>query len=213
MQKKLSAILPEAKFWFKGEEKPDAGLSWIVSIFDYELMAPATTSVALLQEDELLLGILGNFTQLEMIAGERGGGAWMESEEFKVGKNELSDKSSNMQFFPGKGTMDSTQKSLLNTFRKKFNIQSRVNRVEQCISYNMSLVARGAMDFSLGLNFSYPDIAAVVCIVEQAGGVVSDFSGGKSKLFAGEEYFCSNPIIHSQFIELANGISNQENKK
>jgi myo-inositol-1(or 4)-monophosphatase len=45
------------------------------------------------------------------------------------------------------------------------------------------------------------DVAAGAVIVEEAGGVVSDFRGKKLDLFKGE-FLCSNGRIHNEMLRL-----------
>ena len=68
---------------------------------------------------------------------------------------------------------------------------------------DLAYVAAGRYDgfFEYGLN-SW-DVAAGAIIVEQAGGIISDFTGKENYIF-GKEIIASNSIIFEEFLETIN---------
>ncbi|HRP55541.1 inositol monophosphatase family protein [Agriterribacter sp.] len=203
LENQLKAIVPEAGFWFSGSPPPGTTLKWVVSPWQNEPMASGIVSVALQKGDELLMGILANLSRIRVATAAQGSGAHEENTALKVNERLLTSQSSNVQCFIEKRITETPYAPLVRVLRHTYNIPVQVNTVASNISVFNTDVARGELDFSMGYHFHYPDIAASVCIAEQAGGVVTDFSGGKEKLLGGEEFFCSNPLIHRQFMELA----------
>ncbi|HRO46092.1 inositol monophosphatase family protein [Agriterribacter sp.] len=200
----LPGILPEASLWFKGDGRPANELLWVVSPFEFALMAPATVSIALQQADDLLMGILCTVTETEVsiTTGEKDDGSWTEDRKLTVNQHTLSSASANMQFMLTGNKLPENCSGRLLSLRKQYAISTMTNNRSENISHYMNSVANGSIDFCLGFNFSYHDIAAAICIVEQAGGIVTDFSGGRKKLYSGESFFCSNKAIHRQFMDL-----------
>lgn len=203
LETQLSTIVPEAGFWFSGSPPPSTALKWVVSPWQNEPLSSGLVSVALQKEDELLMGILANLSAIRVATGEQGGGAYEQDTALKVNKHLLTNRSRNVQCFIEKRVSKMPYAPLIQALRRTYNVPVQVNTVAANISVFNTQVAKGELDFTLGCHFHYPDMAASVCIAEQAGGVVTDFSGGREKLFSGKEFFCSNPLIHQQFMELA----------
>jgi myo-inositol-1(or 4)-monophosphatase len=55
-------------------------------------------------------------------------------------------------------------------------------------------------EFVIDQAFGFGDVAAGIIIVQEAGGRVTDFSGGNEYLF-GKEMICSNTQTHDQLLE------------
>lgn len=203
----LSKILQEAAFWFKADARPENELQWVVSPFEYHLMAPATVSVALQQADELLMGIWCDLSNAKITTAELGGGSWQANQELTVRKEKLSKTSQSMQFTFRRedGSRRKYGSEAVYQLKKEYEFTSMANDLDEQMANHIIYVASGKLDFTVGNDFSYPDIAAAISIVEQAGGLVTDFSGGKEKLYAGEEFFASNKIIHEQFMDVVKG--------
>ena len=200
----LSGLLPGASLWFKGDERPENELLWVVSPFEFALMAPATVSVVLQQADNLLMGILCTVTEtgVSITTGEKDDGSWTGDRKLAVNTHTLSSTSANMQFILTRNKLAGNCSGRLLRVRRQYDISTMTNNLSENISHHICAVANGSLDFCLGFDFSYHDIAAAICIVEQAGGIVTDFSGGREKLYSGKSFFCSNKTIHRQFMEI-----------
>lgn len=205
----LQNLLPGTAIWYKDSKMPVTDLFWVVNPFTYIIMAPITISVALQQKDDLLLGILvmADSASVQMITGEKGSGSWNEQTEYKVNNNYMSAQVQGMQVIDALFDMPKNDKTILQAFRRTWEFPSLINRLPQNASKFMCDVAAGFADFTLGIGVSYHDIAAAVCIVQQAGGIVIDFQGGTNGLYNGASYIACNKNIHQQFMEVA---SNQQ---
>lgn len=199
----LKAAVPEAAFWWKGESKPGSEYVWVVSPAVYRFMHCAYTAIALMQHDELLLGLHLNYLASTITTGERGDGAATFQEIHKVNERELSTDASylihhakEVKLFPEMAQYKRYQK-----FTESVSSRPAYNNVVENLSSSMIGVASNHLDFVMGSSFDFIDVAAAVGIVESAGGVVTDFSGTKEKLFSGAELFCSNRKIHEQFMK------------
>lgn len=198
----LTSIVPNSVCWFKKEERPQNELFWVISPFEYALMAPATVSIALQQNNELLLGLLIRSDDFgtAIITGEKGSGSFSGDKEYKVNHNLLSTSSIGMQVVPNGIKVNENISSILMRLRREFNVHTIVNRLTENASSYICDVASGDADFALGVNCCYHDIAAAACIAEQAGAVIIDFSGSKAGLCSGEGFFCSNSLIYKEII-------------
>jgi myo-inositol-1(or 4)-monophosphatase len=66
---------------------------------------------------------------------------------------------------------------------------------------DLAYTACGRFDAFFEYSLAPWDVAAGAFIVEEAGGVVSDFSGADDYLF-GKEIFASNPFIEKELLEI-----------
>lgn len=209
-EKELSAILPKVAFWVKGKLCPTASMVWVINPFSATLMGGMNIGVALLEKDELRMGLLWDLKNQLMYSAVAGEGASNGNHPISVASRRLSAESRAMNYVIGtERKLSSHHASLITALRKKFGYALFINTLEENICETICAVACGEDDFSYGYGlFQYPAIAAAICIAEQAGAVITDFSGGREKLFAGEEFFCSNKSIHLQFLELVKEINN-----
>ena len=73
---------------------------------------------------------------------------------------------------------------------------------------DLAYVACGRFEAFYEYSLSPWDVAAGEIIVKNAGGIVSDFSGGNNYLF-GKEIIASNKMIFPEFLNIVNGIMNK----
>jgi myo-inositol-1(or 4)-monophosphatase len=66
---------------------------------------------------------------------------------------------------------------------------------------DLAYTACGRFDAFFEYSLAPWDVAAGAFIVEEAGGIVCDFSGGDNYLF-GKEMFASNPFIEKELLEI-----------
>lgn len=208
MQKYLPAILPKASLWFKGETKPNTDLFWVISPYEHPIVGSPTICIALQKADKLLMGYLIEMETEYSIWGVEGEGATKSNLAFIIGENEITKKTSRVyaQLIKGGGKFKNDSSNfygIINAFAHKYRPGSIYDKVNEGINLAMCNMAQGQFDFVTGIDVCYHDIAIGICIVEQAGGIVTDFSGSKEKLFTGEEFFASNKIIHRQFMKIA----------
>ena len=71
-------------------------------------------------------------------------------------------------------------------------------------------VACGRFDFFFEYSLNAWDVAGGVVIVQEAGGIVTDFSGGNNFLH-GKELIASNPNVFREVLEVIDGHFNKEN--
>lgn len=212
-QTELNRIYPQAGIWFKHSSKPEQEYLWVVSPFVFNLMGHTFSSVALQQEDTHLLGVYFDWKELKIVTGEKGGGANIFEKTLRVSSRELNENSNYVQYVPSisAGGLHKEKamaflirtKKLFEDFRSPIKTRHAVNSIMENVPGAMIQIASGTMDFTYAAHFDYPDVAACVAIVEEAGGLCTDFSGGKDKLYLGEELFCSNKLIHTEFLQKA----------
>jgi myo-inositol-1(or 4)-monophosphatase len=134
--------------------------------------------------DEIILGVIYNPILKEMFVAEKGEGAFLNGREIQVSNTLRIAQSFIATGFPYDIREDSQNN--LDYFNKMI-MRARAIRRAGSAALDLAYVAAGRFDGFWELKLSPWDTAAGWLIVEEAGGVVTDFSG--------QEYFLESPGI------------------
>lgn len=186
--------LKSTKISFLGEEfglKKDSedGLLWVVDPLDgtsnyFRGIDQCCVSIALMQNESPLLGVVYNFNCNDIYYASKGNGAYLNDIKIKV--SSISDKSS-ASLTTGFPASEKTKNTLdfLGDLSKWKKIRMFGSAALSC-----AYVASGKCDVYLEKGIYLWDIAAGICLVEEAGGKV------KKELLQNDQYS----------IEMSNGI-------
>ncbi len=204
----LRHILPEAKVL--GEEtsenaqRLESDLYWIVDPLDGTTnfihgIPLFSISIALLIEQEASLGIVYEVGRKECFHAIKGQGAFMDQKRISVSSVTDPRETLTVTGFP----YDSFDKfeNYMNAIKAFLRDTHGVRRFGSA-AIDLSYVACGRFEafFEVGL---HPwDVAAGSLIVQEAGGIVTDFSGKTDYLFGGE-IFAANKA-HPDLLEIFN---------
>lgn len=191
----LAELLPEASF--QGEESggESEGLRWIVDPLDGTTnflhgYPHSAVSIALAQDETVLLGVVHDFYRGETFRATRGGGAWLGGKRLRVSStSQISDALLVTGFTPG--------------FPRQYEIfaeldqASRGIRRDCCASLALSYVASGRVSAFWEIDLKPWDVAAGILLIEEAGGAVTDLSGRACDWRIREgNYLASNGALH-----------------
>lgn len=202
---KLNDLLPEAGFIAEESQElqPADEWNWIIDPLDgttnYIFNLPFyCTSVALIKNNELQIGVIYDPTHNEIFSAWNGGGSFVNGKKISVSKK------------------DSVQRSLIATgipyddFDRAQNFISLLNHLMHeskgirrlgSAALDLAYVACGRFDsfYEYGLN---PwDVAAGALIVKEAGGIVSEFNAKKNYVF-GNDILASNASTHEEMLKI-----------
>lgn len=201
----LKQILPEATFLTEEKTISDSGASlrWIIDPLDgttnFIHGVPAfSVSIALQHEDELLIGVVYEINLDECFYAWKKGGAFLNGEKISVTQTSALRDTLTATGFPYKEF--SQMNRFFNTLRFLFNNTHGVRRLGSA-AVDLVYVACGRFDGFFEYNLNPWDVAGGALIVEEAGGIVTDFSGGKDFLH-GKEIIASNPGIYKEFLKM-----------
>ena len=138
-------------------------------------------SIGVERGDEMVAAVIGAPALGEVYVAEKGSGAYCNDKRIKV-SNRPFDEALVATGFPFRG------KDLLEDYLVCFKeVFLKVSGVRRCGSAAMDLAytAKGVFDGFWEMSLHPWDIAAGVLLVEEAGGVVSDFKGEKGYLKSG----------------------------
>ena len=201
----LSKLLPESGFIAEEGTSSKVGkeFNWIVDPLDGTTnfihgVPLYSVSIALTKDDELVLGVIYEPNLNECFYTWKGAPAYLNGKEIKVSTVKILD---NALFATGFPYCDYDR---LDNFIKFFVYlmkNSRGVRRLGSAAVDLAYVACGRYDGFYEYGLSPWDVAAGILLVQNAGGKVSDFSGGQNHLF-GKEIVAVNSPISEVFIEL-----------
>ena len=157
-------------------------------------------SIALQKLDEIILGVIYNPMLKEMFVAEKGEGAFLNGREIHVSNTIRIAQSFIATGFPYDIREDSQNN--LNYFNEMI-MKARAIRRAGSAALDLAYVAGGRFDGFWELKLNPWDTAAGWLIVEEAGGVVTDFSG-KDYFLESPVILASNGRIHKEMMDVLN---------
>lgn len=153
-------------------------------------------SIALEYKGETILGVVYDPMRDELFVAERGGGATLNRRPIRVSPTAELTRSLLSTGFP----YDIRTSSLNNLNHwKNFAMNAQALRRIGAAALDLCYVACGRFDGFWELNLSPWDSAAGALIVQEAGGLVTDFVGGPFSNYR-PELLASNGLIHEAMI-------------
>lgn len=186
----LSQILPQAGFLTEEDTENTGtdGLHWVIDPLDgtnnFVHQVPFfSISVALCEAHDMLLGIVHEPNRNECFSAQKDGGAFMNEEKIEVsGCDKLQDALVATGF----------PYSLLEQDDKYFNIMKEILHNSHGLrrfgsaALDLCYVACGRFDAYFEFNLNPWDVLGGALIVKEAGGTVTDFTGG-ADIYSGKE--------------------------
>lgn len=186
----LAKVLPGSGFI--GEEgtaiESKNGYRWIIDPLDgttnfTHSLPPFAISIGLSFHDKMVLGIIYEVNRREMFHTVEGSAAYCNNKEIHVSPVASLQESLLATGFPYYEfeKMDAYLK-IISSFLKESHGVRRLGSAATDLAY----VACGRFEGFFEYNLNAWDVAAGTFLVQQAGGIVTDFSGGNKFLFGGE---------------------------
>ena len=186
----LRTILPEAGFITEEGTASDSGekYRWVIDPLDGTTnfihgMPPYAVSIALMENDDLVLGVVYEISRDECFYAWKGGKAWLNGKQINVSEAATTKDSLIATGFPyyDFGKMD----PYIATLRFFMQNSHGLRRLGSAAT-DMAYLAAGRFEAFFEHGLHAWDIAAGTVIIREAGGKVTDFSGGDNFLFSGE---------------------------
>ena len=199
----LSRFLPGAGFIVeenKELEKADE-YNWIVDPLDGTTnfihgIPMFSVSIALMQGSELVIGVIYEANSQECFYAWKGGGAFLNRNPIQVTETH---KLTDALFATGFPYSDYDKLDEYLHFFRDLLLQSRGMRRLGSAALDLAYVACGRFEGFYEYGLKPWDVAAGTLIVKQAGGQVTDFSGGENHLF-GKELMATNGALHQALL-------------
>jgi histidinol-phosphatase len=192
----LSSRFPDYGFYGEetGQQNADAESVWLVDPIDgtksFIRDCPFfSTQIALWRGGELVLGVSSAPAYGELAWAERGSGAWLDGKRIATTRVAALEDA-----IVSTGNLKTLARS-----PQWANLGALIPRVSRIRGYgdfvHYHLLARGALDVVIESDVNILDIAALVVIVEEAGGRFTDLAGGPVNL-ATTTVLASNGPLH-----------------
>ena len=149
-----------------------------------------STQIALMHHDEIILGVSNAPIFDEVIFAEKGKGAWMNNKQIHI-SNTKDIVSSTIS------TGNLKTIALSENWMNLGKIVSKADRIRGYGDfYHYHLLASGKIDVVIESDVNILDVAALSLIIEESGGVFTDFQGKRSNLDT-TSVIASNPNLYS----------------
>ncbi len=200
----LRNLLPQSSFLAEessGDARIDE-LTWIIDPLDgttnfIHHLPLFTVSIALMHNAFPVVGVIYEPNLDECFYAWKGGGAWLNEQSIRVSVTDSLNDSLLATGFPY------YDYSYLDGFMEflKFTVkETRGIRRLGSAALDMAWVACGRFDAFYEYGLRPWDIAAGACIVNEAGGLVTDFKNSLEGFLFGKELIASNSFIHEELV-------------
>jgi histidinol-phosphatase len=197
----LQMALPQASIYGEefGLDGERGGLLWLVDPLDgtksFVRRTPFfSTQIALMDGDELVLGVSSAPVYGETMWASAGNGAWLDGERVRVadttGMAQASISIGNVKSLTGDARWD--------TLGALIRDSNRIRGYGDFCHYH--LLARGSLDLVIESDVNILDVAALAVIVREAGGVFTDLDGAPLTLDT-RSVLAGTPAIHAQALQ------------
>jgi len=201
----LSKIIPSSGFIAEEgtSTKKSDEYNWIIDPLDGTTnfihgIPHYCISIGLQKKEELIYGCIYEFNQKDFYMAEKGGGSSLNGEKIVCSQSTFLEDSLLATGFPYYDFKDIDKFLAL---IRSLMLQTRGLRRLGSAAFDLAYVASGKFDgfFEYGL---HPwDVAAGVILVQEAGGMVTDFSGNENYLF-GKQIVASNVHIQNELLHI-----------
>lgn len=200
----LHKLLPEAGFITEEDTDNTKGerFNWIIDPLDGTTnfthgLPLYSVSVALMENDEIVLGVVYEVNKDECFHATKGNGAFLNDSPIKVSAAEgLKDSLIATGFPYYEFGLTQQYLQVLGSFMSKSHGVRRLGSAALDLAY----VAAGRFEGFFEFNLNAWDVAGGAIIVQEAGGRVSKFTDNDDYIF-GREIVASNNNIHQEMLD------------
>lgn len=186
-----------------GEESSSAEYLWVIDPLDgtsnFAHGLPIfSVSIGVVFKKEIIIGVVFDIMRDKLYFAEKGSGAFRGDVKLSVSKNSKIEESFLVTGFPY-----NISENPENAF-EKFIAMTKVSRAVRRLgsaAIDFCYVAEGVFDGFWEVHLNPWDICAGKLLVEEAGGLVTDFFGNPIDIF-NKTILASNGIIHNKMIEI-----------
>ncbi len=202
----LSRILPGSGFIAEENDygQSDAELKWVIDPLDgttnFVHGVPLfAISIALMEGDKVIAGVVHEVNRSESFYSWKGGKAYVNGKEIRVSSAKTLKDSLLVTGFPY--VRDQILDQYIELFKEYIRRSQDMRRLGSAAT-DLAYVAAGRFEGFYEISLNAWDVAAGSFLVQQAGGIVTDFQGGVDFIF-GRSLISSNGFIHREMLAVA----------
>lgn len=188
-----------------GETKTGSEYRWVIDPIDGTTnfahgLPIFSVSIGIQKNGETIIGVIYDVMQDVAYSCEKGSGSFANNNKISVSQNDILRRSVLVTGFPY--NISSNPESALEKFAALTKSARGIRRLGSA-AIDMCYVAKGVFDGFWEL-FLHPwDICAGILLVEEAGGIVTDFNGNKIDIFS-KRILASNAKVHQSILDVLN---------
>jgi myo-inositol-1(or 4)-monophosphatase len=201
----LAKIIPEAGFIAEEGTYSHRGdvFNWIVDPLDGTTnfihgVSPFSISIALMEKEELVIGVILDPVQEECFSAWKNGPAMLNGKVIHTSSRVSLNQALVATGFPY--TDFSLMDEYMGSFRELMACTHGIRRLGSA-AMDLAYIACGRYDAFWEYHLKPWDVAAGTIIIKQAGGEVSDFHGGQDYLF-GQTFVATNGLLQNEFLNI-----------
>jgi myo-inositol-1(or 4)-monophosphatase len=202
---RLQEIFPEAGFITEEGTNTTQGetYNWVIDPLDGTTnfihgLPVFAVSLALMEQEEVVLGVVYEVNRKECFYAYKGGGAFCNGVAIQVSKAPNLTASLIATGFPYyQFDLIDRYMAIMKSLMQKTHGLRRLGSAAVDLCY----VAAGRSEGYFEYNLNSYDVAAGVLLVQEAGGQVTDFEGGRDFIF-GRQVVATNRLIHQELMEV-----------
>ena len=185
-----------------GEHKKNSEYLWVIDPIDGTTnfahgLPIFSVSIGLMKKNEIVAGVVYDVMQNIFYSAEKGGGAFANDKKISVSDNDKIGLGVLVTGFPY-NVADNPDKAFERF--ESLTKQARAVRRLGSAAIDFCYVARGVFDGFWEVSLQPWDLCAGKLLVEEAGGIVTDFNGNEIDIFS-QQILASNKKIHLQMID------------
>lgn len=185
-----------------GEHKKDSDYLWVIDPLDGTTnfahgLPIFAVSIGVMKKDEIIAGVVYDVMRNIFYSAEKGSGAYANESQIQVSNNDKLGLGVLVTGFPY-NVAENPDKA----FERFTNLTKKARAVRRLGSaaIDFCYVASGVFDGFWEVSLHPQDLCAGKLIVEEAGGLVTDFSGREIDIFS-KQILATNKKIHQQMID------------
>lgn len=204
---RILSRFPDHSIFAEETEKSEGEFRWIIDPLDgttnfvhgYPVYA---ISIALEHRGQIVVGVVLDPTRNDRFYAVRGAGAYRNGERIRVSRLAETGLGLLTTGFPfrSKEHID----LYLQSFRRLFQTFSDVRRAG-AVALDFAYLACGRCEGFWEIGLAPWDIAAGSLLIEEAGGVITDFSGGRNHIWTGN-VVASNGLVHDVILRVVQEV-------
>jgi myo-inositol-1(or 4)-monophosphatase len=185
-----------------GEHKKNSDYLWVIDPLDGTTnfahgLPIFSVSIGVIKKNEIVAGVVYDVMQNIFYSAENGSGAFANDKKIKVSDNDKIGSGVLVTGFPY-NVADNPDKAFERF--ESLTKQARAVRRLGSAAIDFCYVARGVFDGFWEVSLQPWDLCAGKLLVEEAGGIVTDFNGNEIDIFT-PQILASNKKIHQQMID------------
>jgi len=189
-----------------GELSTESSYKWIIDPIDGTVnfahgIPICCVSIGLEKDGQLIMGVVFNPLMNELFFAERGKGAFLNNKPIRVSDNGSVERACLVTGFPYRWV--DVAADPIKVFERFIRMGLPVRRLGSA-AIDLCWVAAGRFDGFWEYNLNPWDLAAGYLIIEEAGGIVTNFKGEPYSVYD-KQTLATNNQIHAEMLKVING--------